>query len=73
MQCCFGLLDIMYPSSVSEYKVDMITDKLEPITTYVSAANIEKAKQVAIGMLERGELECAGQICTSCRAAEVQL
>lgn len=72
MQCYFGLLDIMYSSSVSEYKVDMITDKLEPITTYVSAGDIEEAKQIAIGMLERGELECVGQICTSCSAAEVQ-
>lgn len=71
MQCYFGLLDIMYSSSTTEYKVDMITDKLEPVTAYVSASNSEEAKQVAIGMLERGELECVGRICTSCSVTDV--
>lgn len=45
------------------YIVVMITDLGEEVSVSVDAPSVLKAEQIAIGMLENGELDCMSQIC----------
>ena len=47
------------------YIVDMITDLSEEDSFSIEAPSAGKAEQIAIGMLENGELDCIGRICVS--------
>lgn len=48
------------------YIVDMITDMDEPVRVEVQAYDQTEAEANAFTMLERGELDCVGQICAQC-------
>lgn len=45
------------------YIVEMITDLSEEVSVSVEASSAGKAEQIAIGMLENGELDCMSQVC----------
>ena len=45
------------------YIVDMITDLSEEDSVSIEAPSAGKAEQIAIGMLETGELDCMSQVC----------
>lgn len=48
------------------YVVEIITDLDEPISVTVQAYDQVEAEAIAVTMLERGELDCVGQICACC-------
>lgn len=48
------------------YVVEIITDLDEPISVTVQAYDQAEAEAIAVTMLERGELDCVGQICACC-------
>lgn len=48
------------------YYVDMITDLDEQASVQVQAYDQAEAEAIAVTMLERGELDCGGQICVCC-------
>ena len=45
------------------YEVEMITDLNEEVSVCIEAPSADKAKKVAIGMLEDGQLDCQSQVC----------
>lgn len=53
------------------YIVDMITDLSEEVSVSVEASSAGKAGQIAIGMLENGELDCMSQVCIEYSVTEV--
>ena len=53
------------------YIVDMITDLSEEVSVSVEASSAGKAEQIAIGMLENGELDCMSQVCIEYSVTEV--
>ena len=53
------------------YIVDMITDLSEEVPVSVEALSAGKAEQIAIGMLENGELDCMSQVCIEYSVTEV--
>lgn len=53
---------------MNTYRVDLITDLDEQVTTHVKANDYDEAMALGMDMLERGELGCAGMICAACTA-----
>lgn len=53
------------------YEVEMITDLNEEVSVYIEAPTADKAEEVAIRMLENGELDCVSQICIEHTVTEV--
>lgn len=53
---------------MNTYRVDLITDLDEQVTTHVKANDYDEAMAIGMDMLERGELGCAGRICAACTA-----
>ena len=53
------------------YIVDMITDLSEEVSVSVVDPSAGKAEQIAIGMLENGELDCMSQVCIEYSVTEV--
>lgn len=53
------------------YIVDMITDLSEEDSVSIEAPSAGKAEQIAIGMLENGELDCMSQVCIEYSVTEV--
>ena len=49
----------------------MITDLSEEVSVSVEAASAGKAEQIAIGMLENGELDSMSQVCIEYSVTEV--
>lgn len=49
--------------TMKTYEVEMITDLNEEVSVCIEAPSADKAKKVAIGMLEDGELDCQSQVC----------
>lgn len=56
---------------MNTYRVDLITDLDEQVTTYVEANDYDEAMAIGMDMLERGELKCAGMICAACTADKI--
>ena len=53
------------------YIVEMITDLSEEVSVSVEAPSLSKAEQMAVGMLENGELDCMSQVCIEYTITEV--
>lgn len=53
---------------MNTYSVNLFTDLDEEVTIYIEAYNKAEAEEIAIGMLENGELDCEGQICAEVSA-----
>ena len=48
---------------MSTYIIEMITDLDEEVSISVEAPSVSKAEQMAVSMLENGELDCMSQVC----------
>lgn len=48
---------------MNTYLVELFTDLDEEVSIYVNAYDEAEAEEIAISMLENGELDCEGQIC----------
>ena len=48
---------------LSTYIIEMITDLDEEVSVSVEAPSLSKAEQMAVSMLENGELDCMSQVC----------
>ena len=56
---------------MSTYIIEMITDLDEDVSVSVEAPSLSKAEQMAVGMLENGELDCMSQVCIEYTITEV--
>lgn len=70
MQCYFALLELQ-DKSLRPFRVNIVTDRMESVSVDIEAYDFTEAKDRAIEMLERGELECVGQICASSEVTQL--
>ena len=56
---------------MSTYIIEMITDLDEEVSISVEAPSVSKAEQMAVSMLENGELDCMSQVCVEYTITEV--
>lgn len=59
-------------TNMQTYRVDLISDLDEQVTTHVEANDYDEAMAIGMDMLERGELDCAGMICAACTAYQTK-
>ena len=56
---------------MNTYEVEIIADLNEEVSVYIEAPTADQAEEVAIRMLENGELDCVSQICIEHTVTEV--
>ena len=63
-----------YPQRIkvmNTYLVELISDLDEQVSIYVDAYDESEAEAIGVTMLEKGELDCVGQICAAATAVLV--